>query len=289
MINNEIIDEAFEFYQIDSKYKKECYRCAQEINNNDSLMKAFTEVYHQLYYGDFNKVKKLWKKENVNRLFIDHVNPLVTNLMVLLGYEMHARHMKERNFDDTQVQIHKKRIKDCFENDLIHRGYKGIRISQMLWATYFIRTRIIEVGRFQYEVVTNEEETFVKIHIPRNGKLDIFDVKKSINDSKMQLEKFFHISHFRYLCYSWLLSNQIYPLMDENTNIHQFHDLFRVEDGEDCTKDILNFVYEIDSCDDFSLLPENTSLQRILKEQLLSGKIFYLGLGELRSEENGSV
>ena len=57
---------------------------------------------------------------------------------------------------------------------------------------------------------------------------------------------------------------------------------FNVEDGENCINDILNFVYEIEKCDDFSLLPEHTKLQKIIKEQLLNGKEFYLGLGVLR-------
>ena len=58
--------------------------------------------------------------------------------------------------------------------------------------------------------------------------------------------------------------------------------MFDVYEGEECTKDILNFVYGIDKCEDYSLLPTNTTLQSNIKKQLLNGKKFYLGLGVLK-------
>ena len=71
-------------------------------------------------------------------------------------------------------------------------------------------------------------------------------------------------------------------MIDKNTNISQFHDLFKVKDGEDCEKDILNFVYRLDKCDDYSLLETDTTLQLQIKNYLKSGKKIYLGLGVLK-------
>lgn len=36
-------------------------------------------------------------------------------------------------------------------NDLVIRKYEGVRISQMLWAIYFIRGRLLEIGILQFE------------------------------------------------------------------------------------------------------------------------------------------
>ena len=148
----------------------------------------------------------------------------------------------------------------------------------MLWAIYFIRLRIIEVGVLQYEYYN---VSTVKIHIPKQNKLDISSVKKSIFISKSILENIFHIKNIIYVCNSWLLSNQVYEIIDKNCNISKFHDLFNVEDGENCISDILNFVYEVNICDNFNLLQENTSLQRIIKKELINDKKFYLGNGLL--------
>lgn len=203
--------------------------------------------------------------------------------MILLGYEFHLHNIKRYNLDEAQIRIHKKRVKECFENDLINRGYKGVRISQMLWATYFIRLRIIEVGRLQYEYFINDDnKQVIKIHIPRGKKLDIVSVIKSIDNSKKEILKIFKVNNCEYICNSWLLSNQIHELLDEDTYIYKFQELFNVKDGENCIKDILNFAYEIENCEDYLLLPEKTLLQRIIKEELLKGKGFYLGLGVLK-------
>lgn len=277
------IDEAFDFYNIDNKYKKICYDCAEEINNSDIYTEAFNKVYKRLYYNDFSDIRELWNIKNINELFTNNVNPFITNVMILLGYEFHLYNIKKYNLDEQQIIIHKKRVKECFENDLVNRGYKGIRISQMLWAIYFIRVRIIEVGRLQYQYsVTDDNKQVIKIHIPRGNKLDISSVRKSIDDSKQEIEKIFKVSNCEYICNSWLLSNQIHELVDKDTNIYKFQELFKVEDGESCIDDILNFVFETGKCDDYSLLPERTSLQKIVKEELLKGTGFYLGLGVLK-------
>jgi hypothetical protein len=283
LIDSKIIDEAFEFYNIDKKYKEKCYKCAEKINQNESFFKAFNRVYETLYFSDFLVMKELWNIKNINELFDNDMNPFVTNLMILLGYEFHKNNMKKYKFDEYQVNIHKKRVRECFENDLIYRKYGGVRISQMLWATYFIRVKIIEIGRLQYECFsTNDNIYIIKMHIPKGSKLDINSVKKSINDSKTILKNIFNINNVKYICNSWLLSNQIYKIIDKDTNISKFHALFNVEDGDNCISDILNFVYEIDKCDDYNKLLEKTSLQKKIKKQLLNGKKFYLGLGVLK-------
>lgn len=277
------IDEAFDFYNIDNKFKKICYDCAEEINNSSIFTEAFDKVYKRLYYNDFSDIRELWNEKEINELFTKGVNPFITNIMILLGYEFHSYNIKQFNLDDQQIIIHKNRVKECFENDLVNRGYNGVRISQMLWAVYFIRVRIIEVGRLQYQYsVTDDNKEVIKIHIPRGNKLDISEVRNSINNSKKEIEKIFKLDNCEYICNSWLLSNQMHEIIDKNSNIYKFQELFNVEDGENCINDILNFVYETEKCDNFSLLSEETSLQKILKEELLKGKVFYIGLGILK-------
>ena len=75
------IDEAFDFYNIDSKYKETCYKCAEEINNNDNYLSAFKKVYEILYYNDFKNIKELWKINDVNKLFIEKINPFITSIL----------------------------------------------------------------------------------------------------------------------------------------------------------------------------------------------------------------
>lgn len=80
------------------------------------------------------------------------------------------------------------------------------------------------------------------------------------------------------------IRNQNYNIIDKNSNISLFHNLFDIKDGEDCINDIMNFLYEINECDDYNKLSEETSLQKKIKEQLLCNEKFYLGLGVLKKE-----
>lgn len=283
MIDKNMIDEAFRFYNIDESYKEKCYKCAEEINENECYKKVFNKVYETLYYSEFFEIKELWNIKDINELFINNINPFVTNLMIILGYKFHKNNMDKYKLDIEQINIHKKRVKECFENDLIYRQYDGIRISQMLWATYFIRTKIIEIGLLQYEYENTENNiSIIKIHIPKGNKLDFGQVKESIERSKIELKNIFNLKELKYICNSWLLSNQIYNLIDKNSNIAHFHILFNVKNGEDCIDDILNFVYEVNKYDNYRQLPEKTSLQKIIKDELINNKKFYLGLGTLK-------
>lgn len=277
MIDKIAIDEAFKFYNIDEKYKEKCYKCTEEININDNYKKSFNKVYEILYYSDFSEIKELWNIKDINKLFADNINLFITNLMIVLGYEFHKNNMSKYNFDEEQVNIHKKRVKECFESDLINRGYKGIRISQMLWAIYFIRVRIIEVGRLQYELYKNN----IKIHIPGETKLDYNEVMNSLKKSKVYINKYFKLDNYKYYCESWLLSPNLKDMLNKDSNIMRFQSLFDIKEGKTCIDDILNFVFNIDEVEEYNNLKEETSLQRNLKKHLLQGNDINIGIGKL--------
>ena len=282
-MDNKWIKEAIEFYNINEKYEEKCYECYKKIVQNEEQLKRFNDIEHKLYEENYLKIKKLWSIKNVDEMFGKNSDEFVTNLMILRGYEYHKSNIKKYSLKDEQINIHKKRTKECFENDLIYRKYNGIRISQMLWATYFIRVRLIEIGRLQYEYENTENNiSTIKIHIPKGKKLDIEQVKQSIEKSKTELKQIFNLNKIKYICNSWLLSNQIYNLLDKNSNIAQFHRLFSIKEGENCNDDILNFVYEVKKCESYRDLAENTTLQKKIKEQLINGHCFYLGLGTLK-------
>jgi hypothetical protein len=168
-------------------------------------------------------------------------------------------------------------------NDIYNRNLDDIRISQMLWGIYIINMKIIEVGRLQYEHYKDEENEYIKIHIPEGEKLTYDNVVKSINKSKEYINKYFGISEFNYYCTSWLLSPQIKEMLNKSSNIYKFQTLFIIEEGASCLKDILNFVYKKEIDYDIKLLDENTTLQKDIKDYLLSNKTINIGIGKLKS------
>lgn len=278
-LNLNLLDDAFRFYDLDEKYKQQANNCFQQVANNERLMNKFIAVYKDLFEDNSGKVRDFWKIKNIEDVFGNDAPAFVTNLMILLGMPFHKAKMQELKFDKKQIGFHKTRIKECFINDLELRGYKGIRISQMLWASYFMNCRIIEVGILQYEYDSLIDK--IKIHIPPLSKLDFNNVKKSLMDSKAEIRKYFHLMDKQYICNSWLLSKQVGSLLDTESNIRKFQALFKIQEGEECVGDILNHVYKLKSCEDYEQLPEHTSLQRKIKTELKQGRIFKLGCGEL--------
>lgn len=277
----EKIKSALDYYEIfDQSYIDKCCKCVEDLNSIENFNEKFEQVYEILYGNQTEKIDALWQTQNKAEMFGEFYNPFVTSVLILLGCNLHKRNMEIKNFDDYHKQLYKLRVRETLTNDIYTRKLDSVRISQMLWASYFINTKLIEVGRLQYE----NSGTFVKIHVPSGSKLKITLVLKSLENSKKEIEKYFNIKNPEYRCDSWLLSKQINALVDKNCNISKFYNLFDVKDGSDATKDVLDFVFQEQDCVDYKNLKENTSLQRLLKKQLLSGRPIKIGLGKLKSD-----
>ena len=275
------IDNALKYYQInDIDYKNKCCKCVEDINSIDNFNDKAEEIYNILYTDKPYTIDTLWKKRNKIELFGEQHTTFITSVFVLLGYKLHDKNMEDKNYSSTQKELYKKRVLEALTNDIYIRKLEGIRISQMIWAVYFINTKLIEVGRLQYEKCEN----CIKIHIPSGDKLEKEKVLNSIRDSKGEIEKYFNLKNPEYRCDSWLLSNQINAIIDSNSNIAKFYGLFDVKDGPDAINDILNFVFEEQECNDYNNLTENTTLQKILKKQLLENKELKIGWGKLKNE-----
>ncbi len=280
LFNKEKIKEALDYYLIkDADYKEKCNICIDEIIRQKNIYIKAKEIYEILYTDETGKFKELWNEKDINILFGQKVNPFITNILLLLGFEYHIKNIKKYDFDDEQIKKQKQRIKECLLNDIVNKHYDGIRISQMLWGTYFINGRLIECGRLQFEPTSNDK---VKIHIPAGNKLDIKDVKDSIENSRKLIKKYYNIENPKYICESWLLSKEISEMLDENSNIRKFQELFDIQSSENGIDDVLNFVFNLKKCDNYNELSEVTRLQKNIKEFLKSNKTIYDGYGELK-------
>ncbi len=274
-ITEEEIIKALDYYDIkDQEYLNRSLMCLRYIEKAN-LMNEVENLGNSIFCDDLSD---MWKIKKVDEL-IPSKDMWVTNLILLMGYKLHSKNMQDYQLDDEQRNIHKKRVKECLTNDIYGRKLEGIRFSQLLWGAYFVRIKIIEVGRLQYGLSNKD----IHLHVFSGCKLTYEDVLESLKQSKKYIYKYFGLTNYKCTGTSWLLSRQIRDLLDDNSNISKFQSLFDItEQDEECTKDILNFVFNISECDDYNKLPENTSLQRKIKEKLLKGEKFYSGFGILK-------
>ena len=56
-------------------------------------------------------------------LFGEHYNFFITNVLVLLGYKLHERNMENRNYNNTEKNLYKKRVSEALTTDIYVRKY----------------------------------------------------------------------------------------------------------------------------------------------------------------------
>ncbi len=284
-MNEQTIKKALKYYDMnDQDYLEKCLIALRKLNQNPTLKKKILAIQERMLNDD-DYLKSLWNKKDLEEILSKSKIPFLTNIILLSSFNT----LKEntRKFSKKDLKKVKQRIKESLTNDIYKREYESIRTSQLLWGIYLTKSRIIEIGRLQYELsfinpLTNIKENVIKIHIPKGEKLLIKEVIKSLKKAPKKIKKYFNLEKPKYYCSSWLLSEEINNIVDDNSNIKQFTKLFDIKKGEECTSDILNFVYEQKECNDYHKLPENTSLQRKIKEYLVEDKKFFLGIGLLK-------
>lgn len=283
LIEKENIEKALIFYNINIKdYKDKCYKCLDDINKNKELKTKLYNVLKLLYGNESEQLELFWKESDLNRFLGESYNKFIHNIILLSGYKIHEKNMSKYNFDTYQVLVHKNRVRECLTNDIYNRKLEEIRLSQLVWGIYFIKIKLIEVGRLQYEYCNNKKGKYIKIHIPKGDKLLYNEVLDSIKNSKKEIKKYFEIENYEYYCESWLLSKEITKLLDSNSNIAKFQQLFDITEGKDAIKDILNFVFDLQQIDSYYDLPEGTSLQSKIKDLLINEKEIHIGIGKLK-------
>ena len=283
LIEKENIEKALIFYNINIKdYKDKCYKCLDDINKNKELKTKLYNVLKLLYGNESEQLELFWKESDLNRFLGESYNKFIHNIILLSGYKIHEKNMSKYNFDTYQVLVHKNRVRECLTNDIYNRKLEEIRLSQLVWGIYFIKIKLIEVGRLQYEYCNNKKGKYIKIHIPKGDKLLYNEVLDSIKNSKKEIKKYFEIENYEYYCESWLLSKEITKLLESNSNIAKFQQLFDITEGKDAIKDILNFVFDLQQIDSYYDLPERTSLQSKIKDLLINEKEIHIGIGKLK-------
>ena len=96
IFEKEKIEEALKYYSIkDNNYKEKCNKCINEITKDEKIYKKANEIYEILYIDKTGKLIELWKEKDINLLFGEKVNPFITNVLLLLGYEYHKENIKK--------------------------------------------------------------------------------------------------------------------------------------------------------------------------------------------------
>ena len=290
-------DEVLNYYKLDDISFRKKYLETIDMINSNIYLKVLCYLWHYiLYIDDSGLYKDVWNWNETKGLFKDAGNHMLPVVALLSGYEIHLKNMENRKFDQEQIDEQIKNVNKCCTMDSQRFGIEGIRFSQMIWGSYFMNGRLIQVGRLQYEfdekvpksVKEFKDGSYMYIHIPKEEHLNIDDVNNSIKSAKEKIEKFYpeiEISKLQFYTNTWLLSNELDNILDENSNIIKFKNKFDIIAQTENTEDFLNFVFQEKVYNvNYENLKEETILQSKLKEYLLENKKLHIGLGILKEE-----
>ena len=268
------------------------------LSSHKKFMELFVP-YLELYYKNVDLQRSAFvvsnylfdsNKYNWNRNFNRNIEDMFAAVVLLSGYKQHIANMQRLNFDNVQIEKHKQRIYECCTIGLDTYGLSYMQDSQLKWGNIFVNTHIYEIERLQFEVSRYEykiegfdmkDEFCVDVHIPRGGKLDNYLVKESLNTAQTILSQMYKElpQNPKFFLFSWLLSREVNDLLPADSNIKKFSARFNII--KNCTSSSLNHFLFNKYDWNIKNFPENTSLQKIVKQKLLEGEKFYDAIGML--------
>lgn len=287
------------YYEFDDNFTERFYDELKVIKQDDKLNIICFIMYYILFLADIKNYYNIWSWKSTNKIFKNNGSYMIPVVSLLCGYEFHLKNIKFRKFDSEQIKLQKYNIRLTCTNDKLIHGIDGIRFSQMIWGSFFMKGFLIQIGRLQYEIGVNnfnkldkyfkEKHQYIYIHIPKSNDLSEKDVDESICSAQKYIKKYYPELKNEKLAYytqSWLLSPEVREILPASSNILKFQNRFNIIEYEENDYDFLNFVFNsgIEKVD-YIDLPETTTLQRKLKAKLLNGDKLHLGLGILKTSE----
>lgn len=145
-----------------------------------------------------------------------------------------------------------------------------------------VLSHTVRLPKQEWQLCLCPDDLLVRIHIPRSGDFD----RQTILDSYRQAKEVFKTSYpdfpFKaFLCTSWLMSPDLRSILKPTSNILGFQDTFTHIPFSSSGRLVFSFVFPGCANDpaSYSQLPEDTSLQRAVKQRYLAGDYIRDGAG----------
>ena len=154
--------------------------------------------------------------------------------------------------------------------------------------TEFLCTRILRGGEPGEAVTLSKEayEAFVRlgddvmgVHIPRGAKIDPESLAKSCAEARQFFAQYYPDRPPKcFYCGSWLLDPTLANYLKPTSNIITFQRNFQCWPVRSTGKEVFNFIHP-QPFNSYEELPENTSLERMLKNRYLADDPIYVHAG----------
>ena len=136
----------------------------------------------------------------------------------------------------------------------------------------------VTLPKCEWKKIISPGDGMVGLHIPAGRGMTSEKIDQSFAEAKAFLAAYFpEFDYHGFTCNSWLMDRQLVDLLGDETNIAKFCKRFRQVSVKSQGKGVFSFVYHIPESKTpvIEELPENTTLERRLKEHFLTGGQIY--------------
>ena len=144
------------------------------------------------------------------------------------------------------------------------------------WPLIHVSARWFRLGELEFELNEEHGTKEIHIHIPAGAKLTPDALRETFALEKRFMHEYLpEWAGLTHACESWMMSPKLKELLPENSRILWFQSLFDIERYTPTLRWVLEFVFNLEEFQqrdvDLHTLFEKTSLQRRMKQYILSG------------------
>jgi len=160
---------------------------------------------------------------------------------------------------------------------MVSFGHYGF--DRCWWAYRQLAQSIYRLGVLEFEMLDGK----LSVHIPS----DAIMTRQGLDESYAWAKRFFseHFSDYKYegfYCNTWLLAPALREMLPAGSKIRNFQDDYEIESVVSENADCMHWVFK-KAYPDIDSLPEDTFLQRAIKNHLKAGKNVGVAVGWVKS------
>lgn len=166
-----------------------------------------------------------------------------------------------------------------------HESFGIYGFDREWWTVRQLSGKLFRIGELEYEFKENrkngKEQRYISLHIPSGANLELEAVHRSYRLAGIFVCQYFPAYiHAKIRCSSWLLAPALRDVLPSNSKIIRFQKEFVIQHVEEESDSFMQWVYKRTDIP-WESLPEETTLQRNLKQYILSGRKVGEGAGYL--------
>lgn len=247
MAVNEIITKWYKKLGFRSKYDDEFFESLENIKISDAVS-----------INTYNIKEKSGKRNLLSFLFMCE--------------ELSVKYMEKGISEGILIDTLKDLVRWTWED-----SNGEFALHELGWLKNHMSMKLFKLGRLQFCMGSKNN---LEIHIPEEGPLDISECKKSIEMAKEFFGKYF--PEFRYdhfSCSSWLLDQSLEEILNENSNIIKFQQMFDIT-SQKKSDDLLGYIFKWKADrEDINNCVCKSGFAKKVKERIENGGDFFSGYG----------